>query len=200
MLNSTLTNVKPTRSVKLIALLLTVMTLQGCVIATVAVVATGASMATDRRSLGKQIDDQSIEFTAYNELTKNKAINDNTNIHLVSVNGSVLLVGQAPNSYLKGLVVKTVTAIDGVLKINDQIRIANNLSVTTQSNDIWLTSKVKTALFSDSGSSFNNIKVVTENSEVFLLGLVSKTEADIAVDITRKISGVNKVFKAFEYM
>ncbi len=182
----------------LIGLFFVCLTLQGCVVATVAVVAGGISVANDRRTLGKQIDDQSIEFSAYNALEENKAISDNANIQLVSVNGSVLLVGQAPNTYLRDLVIKTVKETQNVTKIHDQIRIGKVTSVTTQSNDIWLTSKAKSALFSNDASSFNHIKVITENGEVFLLGLVTDREAIQAVDVVRKLSGVAKVFRGFE--
>jgi osmotically-inducible protein OsmY len=119
---------------------------------------------------------------------------------VTSVNGSVLLIGQAPTSYLRDQAIKIVNEIDGVVRIHNQIRIGNTTSVTTQTNDIWLTSKVKTALFSGEKVNGKNIKVITENAEVFLMGIVTKKEADAAVKITRNISGVNRVFKAFEYL
>jgi osmotically-inducible protein OsmY len=194
---SIMNNAKP---MKLMALLRLVCTLQGCAVATVVAITAGASMATDRRSFGNQIDDQSIELEAYNEITKNKPLNDNTNLHVTSVNGSVLLIGQAPTSYLRDQAIKIVNEIDGVVRIHNQIRIGNTTSVTTQTNDIWLTSKVKTALFSGEKVNGKNIKVITENAEVFLMGIVTKKEADEAVNITRNISGVNRVFKAFEYL
>jgi len=174
--------------------------LQGCAAAAVVAVSTGASMATDRRSLGNQIDDQNIELTAYNEITKNKALSENANLHITSVNGSVLIVGQAPNSYLKDQAIAILNNIDGIVKIHNQIRIGNIISITTKTNDLWLTSKVKTALFSSEEVSAQDIKVITENAEVFLMGLVSAKEAGIAIEITRNISGVNRVFKAFEYL
>jgi len=194
---SNITNIKP---IKFFALLLILATLQGCAVATVVAITAGASMATDRRSIGNQIDDQSIEVEAYNEVTKNKSLNDNTNLHIISVNGSVLIIGQAPTSYLRDQAIKIVNNIDGVVRIHNQIRIGNLTSVTTQTNDAWLTSKVKTALFSSDNINGNDIKVITENAEVFLMGIVSKKEADAAVNITRNISGVNRVFKAFEYL
>lgn len=189
-----------TKSVKLTALLLALATLQGCAAVTVVAVTAGASMVTDRRSIGNQIDDQSIEVEAYNEITKNKSLNENTNLHVTSVNGSVLIIGQVPNTYLKDQAIKIINKISGVVRIHDQIRIGNKTSVTTQTNDVWITSKVKTALFSSDEVNGKNIKVITENAEVFLMGIVSKTEADAAVNITRNISGVNRVFKAFEYL
>lgn len=188
------------KSYKIGAILLILSTLQGCTAVAVVALTTGASMATDRRSIGNQIDDQSIEVEAYNELTKNKALNDNTNLHVISVNGSVLIIGQAPNTYLRDQAIKIINNINGVVRVHNQIRLGNLTSITTQTNDVWLTSKVKSALFSSDEVKGNTIKVITENAEVFLMGLVTQKEAEIAVNITRNISGVNSVYKAFEYL
>lgn len=188
------------KSVKLGAVLLIISVLQGCAAVAVVAVTTGASMATDRRSIGNQIDDQSIEVEAYNEITKNKSLNDKTNLHIISLNGSVLIIGQAPTTYLRDQAIKIINSINGVVRIHNQIRIGNLTSITTKTNDVWLTSKVKSALFSSDEVNGNTIKVITENAEVFLMGLVTKKEADIAINITRNISGVSRVFKAFEYL
>lgn len=184
---------------KLIALVTLVSILQGCAAAAVVAITTGASMATDRRSVGNQIDDQSIELEAYNEIAKNEGLADNTNLNVISVNGAVLIIGQAPNTHLRDQAINILNKINGIAKIHDQIRVGNVTSITTRTNDVWLTSKVKTALFSSDEINGRNIKVITENAEVFLMGLVSKTEANAAIEITRNISGVNRVFKAFEY-
>lgn len=196
----TLSKVRKNKATKLISLLLIISALQGCVAVTVVALTAGASMATDRRSIGNQIDDQSIQVEAYNEIAKNKPLNDNTNLHLTSVNRSVLIVGQSPTTVLRDQALKIIHEIHGVVRVHNQIRIGNVTSITTQTNDIWLTSKVKTALFSSDKVNGKNIKVITENGEVFLMGIVSKSEADAAVNVTRNISGVNKVFKAFEYL
>jgi osmotically-inducible protein OsmY len=188
------------KNTRLIAILLLSTILQGCAVATVVAVTAGVTMVADRRSFSKQIDDQTIEFTAHNELAKQKALSNNTNLHVVSMNGTVLIVGQAPNSYLRELAIKTVQGVSDIVSIHNQIRIGLNTAVTTQSNDIWLTSKVKSALLAAEDVHAKDIKVITENSEVFLLGLVTKEEAEIVVEITRNISGVSQVFKAFEYI
>ena len=174
--------------------------LQGCVAAAVVGVVGGASVAADNRSLGNQIDDQKIELDAHANLAKSEALNDNTNLHVISVNGSVLVVGQAPNSYLRDQAIKAINLVHGITQLHNQIRVSNTTSFTTKTNDVWLTSKVKTALFGTEELDATNIKVVTENGEVFLMGLVSKSQAAIAVDIARNVSGVNRVFKIFEYI
>ena len=174
--------------------------LQGCALVTVTAITAGAAMATDRRTLGQQVDDQRIELIAHNELAKHKELTELTNLNLVSVNGTVLIVGQAPNTYLRDLAINKVSAVNNVIKVHNQIRISSNTAITTQTNDIWPTSKIKSALFASDEVNAQDIKVITENAEVFLLGLVRTKEAESAINIARNISGVNKVFKAFEYI
>tara|TARA_R110001599_G_scaffold24595_6_gene88801 strand:- start:193 stop:771 length:579 start_codon:yes stop_codon:yes gene_type:complete len=174
--------------------------LQGCVAAAVVGVVGGASVATDNRSLGNQIDDQKIEIDAQAKLRKSDALSDNTNLQVISVNGSVLVIGQAPNSYLRDQAIKAINEVNGVKQLHNQIRVSNTTSFTTKTNDVWLTSKVKTSLFGTDKLDATNIKVVTENGEVFLMGLVTKEQATIAVEIARNVSGVNRVFKIFEYV
>jgi osmotically-inducible protein OsmY len=188
------------KAMKIACVLMLASALQGCAVATVVAITAGATIVADRRTFSKQIDDQSIEFIAHNELSKQKALVKNTNLHVVSMNGTVLIVGQAPNTYLRDLAIKSIEDVEDIVVIHNQIRISSTTALTTQSNDIWLTSRVKTALLADSNVNAKDIKVVTENSEVFLLGLVTKTEADIVVEIARNINGVSRVFKAFEYI
>ncbi|KGJ91229.1 BON domain-containing protein [Colwellia psychrerythraea] len=195
-----LTNIVKDKTAHIAGLLMLVSALQGCAVATVVAITAGATMVADRRSFSKQIDDQSIEFVAHNELNKQKALAKNTNLHIISMNGTVVIVGQAPNSYLRDLAIKTIQDVPDIITIHNQIRISSMVSVTTKSNDIWLTSKVKSALLANSEVNAKDIKVVTENSEVFLLGLVTKEEANIVVEIARNINGVSRVIKAFEYL
>lgn len=175
-------------------------TLQSCAVATVVAITAGATMVADRRTFSKQIDDQSIELRAHNEINKQKALSKNTNLHVVSMNGIVLVVGQAPTSYLRELAIKTIQEVPDIITIHNQVRISSTTAITTRSNDLWLTSKVKSALLNNGDVNAQDIKVVTENAEVFLLGLVTQKEADIVVEITRNISGVSRVYKAFEYI
>ena len=184
----------------LVLILIMASAIQGCAVATIAAVTAGATVISDRRTFSKQIDDHSIEFIAHNELLKNKALAKNTNINIVSVNGVVLVVGQAPNTYLRDLVIKTIKTTPDIVSIHNQIRIRPITSITTQSNDVWLTSKVKSTLLASGEVNGKDVKVVTENAEVFLLGLVSVKEADLVVEIVRNISGVDRVIKAFEYI
>jgi osmotically-inducible protein OsmY len=178
----------------------TVVLLQGCAAAVVAGTAGAVSSANDRRTLGSQIDDNNIEIKASIAFSEIDSIHKTANIDAISFNGIVLLVGQVTNQNMKNEAQKAIESVAGIRKVHNQIRIGSNIGITTQSHDTWLTSKVKTQLLTTKDVSGNSIKVVTENGEVFLMGLVSETEANRAVDVARNISGVERVIKVFEYL
>lgn len=183
-----------------IVILLTILFLQGCAAAVVAGTAGAVTAANDRRTLGSQIDDNNIEIKSSIAISEIERLHKFANINVISVNGIVLMIGQAPNQEMINEAQKAIEGIDGIRKIHNQIRIGSNIGMSTQTHDSWLTSKVKTQLLTTEDISSNNIKVITENGEVFLMGLVSNTEANTAVDVARNVSGVERVIKVFEYL
>jgi osmotically-inducible protein OsmY len=185
---------------KHLAVLAILLLLQGCAAAVVAGTAGAVSAANDRRTIGSQIDDNNIEIKATLALKKVPTLSDKANISVVSVNGTILLVGQVPSRDLLSQAEQAVRNSVSVKNIHNQLRIGTRIGITTQTHDTWLTSKVKTKLLTAETITGNNIKVVTENGEVFLMGLVSETEADMAVEIARHVNGVKRVVKAFEYL
>jgi osmotically-inducible protein OsmY len=183
---------------KIIALTATVVMLQGCAAAVVAGGATAAGAANDRRTLGSQLDDNSIVIRARRTLGTAESIPDASNINVTSYNGVILLTGQVSSETIKQQAEQLIKDTPGVRDIHNQIRLGNTTSLSTRTRDGWITTKVKTQLLADDDVSGLNIKVVTENAEVFLMGLVKGPEADKAVDIARHVDGVARVVKAFE--
>lgn len=176
-----------------------VFTLTGCAGAMMAGTVGGAVMLNDERSISTQLDDSNADFSIDSALRSNDELRENGNVTGISMNGNVLLIGQAPSSRLRDLAVSTVQNLKLGGKIHNQIRIGNPISFTTRSNDGWITTKVKGRMLNDKNLDMTRIKVVTENGEVFLLGLVSREQADLAVEIARNTSGVRRVIKVFEY-
>ncbi|MBQ4812100.1 BON domain-containing protein [Pseudoalteromonas luteoviolacea] len=183
-----------------ILLLCAILLIQGCAVAVVAGTAGAVSAANDRRTIGSQIDDNSIEIKATLALKQIPRLAKHANINVVSVNGTVLLTGQVANTEMRSEANNAVNKVMGVKRLLNQIRIGSNIGLSTQTHDTWLTSKVKTQLLANDNVNGSNIKVITENAEVFLMGMVDKDEAEKAVDIARNIHGVERVIKAFEYL
>ncbi|MGV3001755.1 BON domain-containing protein [Vibrio sp. E150_018] len=118
----------------------------------------------------------------------------------ITSTGHILLLGQSIDEENKQSIEGYVKNLPNVDKVYNQIRIAKPLSFQQISHDIWLTTKVKSALLSDDRLDKYNIKVTTENKEVFLIGNISKEDAQIAADVASKIEDVSKVIKAFNYV
>lgn len=189
----------PLRTLALLALLALTPQLQGCV--EMAVVGAGAAAlaADDRRSLGAQAEDKEIDVRG--ESRVNDRFGDKVHINVTSYNRNVLLTGEAPDAGTKAQIEKIVREIPNVRGVVNEIQIAGVSSYSARGNDSYLTSKVK-ARFIDNGGNFsvNQVKVVTEAGVVYLLGLVTRKEAEAAVEIARTTGGVQKVVRVFEYI
>lgn len=185
----------------LISLLLIglVVTLQGCAGVVVAGGATAGSMANDRRSSGAYIDDEVIEWKLFDVLDGDEQVREQTHLNTVSFNGIVLLTGEVPNEALRARALDLIRGVEGVRQVHDETTIAAPSSFMSRSGDSWITTKVKSALLIEDADSGASTKVVTEKGVVYLMGIVSPEEADKLTDIARKIGGVQKVVKVFEY-
>jgi len=179
-------------------LLLPLIVLQGCATAVVTG-ATGATIAHDRRSAGAVIDDQGIEFKGAYALFTNKDIYQQSHINITSYNGIVLITGETPTEALKQEVSAEIKAIHKVRRIHNELMIAAPSALPSRSSDTWVTSKIKTKMTADKNVDPFNIKVVTEHGIVYLMGVVSRAEADAATSVATNSAGVQRVVKIFEY-
>lgn len=155
--------------------------------------------ATERRDAKTLVDDQSIELQVSNAIHSDPELDKQTHINVVSYNRSVLLTGEAPTEELLTRAVELTRRIDGVKLVHNEVLVAEPSNLSSRSKDSWITTKVKSGLFAAQDISSQNIKVVTENQTVFLLGIVTHAEADIATDIARQVDGVQQVVTLFEF-
>jgi osmotically-inducible protein OsmY len=189
----------PLRTLALLALFGLALQLQGCF----PLVAGGAGAAAlalaDRRTVGTQTEDTEIDLRG--ESRVKERFGDKVHINVTSFNRNVLLTGEAPDAATKEQIENIVRELPNVRGVVNEIQIAGVSSYSARGSDSYLTSKVK-ARFVDNGGEFsaNQVKVVTEASVVYLLGLVTRKEAEAAVEIARTTGGVQKVVRVFEYV
>ena len=165
--------------------------------------AVGVNAVHDRRTVGTYIDDEGIELKARMTIFDNKELNSQIHINIISINGVVLLVGQAPTEELR-MQSETITrAIPKVRLVHNEMTIAAPNSYMVRSSDSLITAKVKTSLFGIKGHEEldpSRVKVVTENGIVYLMGILSQAEATAVTDRARQVGGVQKIVKLFEYL
>ena len=173
------------------------LTLSGCAALVVGATAVGISAATDTRSVGTQLDDQTIEVRVITALQTDDRFDD-SRIQVVSFNRSVLLLGQVSNSSLRDLASHLVRNTNGVDRVHNELKVAPVISLGQISKDTYITSKIKAKFVADDKVKATDIKVVTEAGEVALMGIVSSDVARAAIEIARNVNGVTRVIDAFD--
>ena len=172
--------------------------LSGCVPVLIAGAVGGTAMvATDRRSAGAQVDDESIEL----KIATQAASEFGERIHLnaTSYNGIVLLTGEVPDQAALASVGNLAKNTEKVRGVHNEMVVGPNSDFSARSNDTYITSKVKTRMLEANKFPPNVVKVVTERSAVYLMGIVSKEEGDAAAEIAATTAGVARVVKFFQY-
>ncbi len=173
--------------------------LAGCLEALVVGGATGAAVvANDRRAAEVVLGDERVELTASNRLSQ--AFGDRAHINVTSYNYTVLLTGEVPDEKAKQEAERIASQVERVKAVVNELQVAGVSSLASRGNDTYLTGRVKAAFVAAQKFSPNYVKVVTEAGVVYLMGLVSRGEADDATEIARSISGVRKVVRVFEYI
>ncbi|SIT09300.1 BON domain-containing protein [Neptunomonas antarctica] len=152
------------------------------------------------RTIGAYVEDEVIENKTLVNLNKGSETVKNSHISVTSYNGILLLTGQVPNESAKQEAEQITMQTRKVRKIHNELEISGPTSSIVRGNDAYLTSRIKLQLLTDETVEGSRIKVVTENSSTYLMGLVTEKEADRAVNIIRTIPGVQRIVKVFEYI
>jgi osmotically-inducible protein OsmY len=187
-------------NIRLLALLVCLVPLlQSCIPLLIgAGVGAGVAVADDRRTSATQLEDQTIEVKANNRISEK--YNDQPHVSVVSYNRFVLLTGQAPTEEMKKDIAVIVLEVPGVRNIQNEIVVGGSSSMTSRASDTLLTSRVKGRLAQNKDVGASHVKVVSESGAVFLMGLVTRAEADAAALTASTTSGAQRVVKVFEYL
>lgn len=156
----------------------------------------GVTVATDRRTSGTQLEDETIEVKAGARIREQ--LGDRVHINVNSYNRVALITGEARNEADLAEVERLVAGVENVSKVLNEVAVTMHSSLSTRSADVVLKGKVKAQLIDARDLQSNAFYVVTERGEVFLMGRVTEREANRATEIARQVSGVKKVVRAFE--
>jgi len=170
----------------------------GCAPPMIAVgVAHVALIAADPRSTGAQLDDTTIEFKV--ESAAGTRWGEAIHLNVTSYNGNVLLSGEAPAPEIRSEIVQIAKSTDRVRNIYDEMVVGPVTDLGARSNDAYITSKVKARMIDSETVKSLYVKVVTERSVVYLMGIVSREQGDAAAQVAATTEGVARVVKLFEY-
>lgn len=175
--------------------------LSACIPAVIGGAAATGAVVYDKRTTGTIIDDQTVEYKIEQGIDDYENINLDAKSHIVivSYNDIVLLVGQVASSAAKEAIGQIAKDTEKVRRVHNELEVGEPSSLVTRSHDTWVTTKIK------SSSGFNEVnplhtKVITENNVVYLMGIVTRKQADQLTDLARSTSGVERVVRVFEYV
>ena len=175
------------------------LSMTGCAPVVVAAgVGAGALIAVDRRSTGAQVDDEAIEL----KVTTTAGTRWDSRVHLnvTSYNGNVLLTGEAPTAGVRDEIERLAKTTDRVRSVTNEIVVGTDAGLRARTNDTYITSKVKARFVEARRFDANRVKVVTERSVVYLMGIVTREEAAEAAQVAASTSDVARVVRVFEYI
>lgn len=156
----------------------------------------GTMVAIDRRTTGAQLEDQTIESKASSRI--HDLVGDRAHVNVTSYNRTVLLTGETPTEADRMAIEQAVQRLENVRSTVNELAVMLPSSLSTRSNDSYLTGKVKATYIDAKDLQANAFKVVTERGNVYLMGRVTEREATRATDLARTVSGVQKVVRVFE--
>ena len=185
----------------LLALLLATL-LSGCAAALVGGGVAAAAVASDRRSLGNQIDDQTLERAMRRQLDQHEATLPGVRVKPVAHNGTLLLAGEVASSAQRDRIAALAGQLTGVRRVVNELAVEEPAGPWRRTRDTVLNGRAKTALLDIAAPGFDpgKVNVTTVRGEVYLMGLVTRGEASQVVDAVRALRGVRRIVKVFEYL
>ena len=172
----------------------------GCVGAFIAGAVVGGVVIHEGRNMETRKSDFKITHRINKELGQDTNYSKKSHLVISAYDGVILLAGQTPNEGLRSNAQQIAEKTPGVKRVYNEISVSGPSSPMMQSSDAWIATKVKTKLLATKELDSSQIKVVTEQGVVYLLGKVTRNQAKVAADATRTIAGVQKVVTLFEYL
>ena len=165
-----------------------------------AAVTTVATMSNDRRSAGEIIDDKTLNFNLSNIVRKD-AILEDMHINFMVYNKAVLMAGEAPSTEAREYLEKQIKRNAPKMKqLINEVEVMPNSSYLSRAKDGIITVQIETLFFNQEVFHPKHVRVMTERRSVYLMGSVTKREAEHATNLVTKAKNIDKVVKLFNYL
>ncbi len=186
---------------KLLVLLVMILPLMGCIpaVAVLAGASAGGAVIYDKRSFKTMSQDHRARAYAQRWLSKDPVLKGHAHVSVTVFNQVALLVGQAQTPEMRARAYKIASQVPNIKRIYNEVTVNGPISSLQKTNDSWITTKVKSRMLAKRGLHSTNMKVITEDGIVYLMGAVVHQQASLAASVARRVAGVKKVVKVFEY-
>lgn len=155
-----------------------------------------------RRSAGTVLDDQTLEAQAVDVLFSRPEFDNGDHIKLEVHNATLLLAGETKSESNKALATELTSKMRGINRVVNELAVMPPADASARMGNSYLTSKVNSVLATKNpvaGFDATRIKVLSARKIVYLMGTVTRVEADAVAEVVRNVGGVEKVVKVFDY-
>ncbi len=176
--------------------------LTGClpVIQGASTVSTIITTTNDRRSTGEVLDDRTIMFKMFAWSSQDLMLKD-AHLNFMVYNKRVLITGEVPSNAALEYTIKQAKIQDPKIKqVFNEITVGPNSGLLSRSKDTVITSQVETLFHDQEVFHPTLVRVMTEGQTVYLMGAVTKREAQSAVKLASKAKWAKRIVKRFDYL
>ena len=165
-----------------------------------AAVTTVTTMSNDRRSMGEIIDDKTL-YVDLSNIIANDSMLEDSHINFNVYNQAVLMTGEVSDNNSKEYLESIIKSKFSKLKqISNEVEVMPNSSYIDRAKDGVITVQIETLFLDQEVFHPRHVSVHTERGIVYLMGSVTKREAEHATNIASKAKNVKKVVKLFNYL
>jgi osmotically-inducible protein OsmY len=159
----------------------------------------GGALVYDKRDVKTIAIDRDVASNILKKINDDPDLQKGTHITIATFNNVMLVTGQAETEEQRDRVYQMASSVGNLKRIYNEISVEPPTSQAVRANDAWITTKAKSMMLAEKGLHSGQIKVVTENKVLYLMGIATRRQADIATDVGSSVSGVSKVVRIFEY-
>lgn len=156
------------------------------------------NLLSDQRTMTQQFDDNALSHAALNKVRELNIDSANLRINFTSNSNYLLVLGQVTNQKNKDAINAKLNTLQQAKGIYNQLRIGKPIDLAQQGKDSWITAQIKSKFAANDMINPFQIKVITENLEVFLIGKIDRKRASIATEIARNTAAVKNVNQVFQ--
>ncbi len=142
--------------------------------------------------------DQDIEQQAIAQI--NQKYDGHVYVNVTSFKRHVLLTGTVPSETDRSAVEQLASSIPNVRLVSNELEVGKTAGMGGRSSDLFVTSDVKLRFLRHGKFPTDQVRVVTMNGTVYLMGLLRRQEAASAADLASTTKGVRRVITVFEYI
>ena len=146
------------------------------------------------RTIPQRLLDRSIEHTAkINVYGLQQDLQQNSRMSIDSFNSEVLLSGEVPTEALKTQIEQVVKSMPDVRKVYNELNVSVARGYSSTVQDGYITSKLLAKVAASDGVKSSQIKAVTNNGVVYIMGRMTPTQQSNLIDIANDTAGITEL-------